>query len=433
VAWLVAGVLAATPLLGLPASVGAGGGQTFTVNRTADTDDGQCSIFIPSISDCTLREAINAANDNNNAPAVDTIAFDISGAGPHTIAPTSQLPEITEPVTIDGFTQDDAVANSNATGAINASPQIVLNGANAGQADGLDLTAGASGSVIKGLVVNGFQRLAFRLSFVDDAKIEGNFLGVDAAGTNGVANGTGGIQVNESQRVTIGGLAPAQRNLISANDGDGVFLNDSPQAAVQGNLIGTAKNGTSDRGNGDDGVRLLGSKNSTIGGSEPAAANVIAFNDGIGVAVADNLATGVRIVRNSFLLNGQLPIDLKEDGPTANDNKDLDGGPNRRQNFPKLTLAKTANGQTTIKGTLNSTPNTKFTVEIFVSPVGFGDVEGTTFVVSKVVKTNDKGKANFSVVVNPPLAVGDAVTATATDNKRGDTSEFSEDEVVVAG
>ena len=153
---------------------------------------------------------------------------------------------------------------------------------------------------------------------------------------------------------------------------------------------------------------------------------MIAFNDRIGVAVADNASTGDRITRNSFFLNGQLPIDLREDGPTDNDNKDPDGGPNRRQNFPKLTLAETANDQTTIKGTLNLTPNTKLIVEIFVSPVGFVDIEGKTFVGSKTVKTNNRGKGTFSLVVNPPLAAGEVVTATATNKETGDTSELSE-------
>ena len=64
---------------------------TFTVNSLADTDDSNCD----SAPDCTLREAINAANSNLGA---DTIEF--SGTG--TINLTGSLPDITDDLTIKG-------------------------------------------------------------------------------------------------------------------------------------------------------------------------------------------------------------------------------------------------------------------------------------------------------------------------------------------
>lgn len=50
----------------------------------------------------SLRQAIIYANTN---AGVDTIAFAISGAGPRTITLAAPLPEITEPVVVDGTTQ----------------------------------------------------------------------------------------------------------------------------------------------------------------------------------------------------------------------------------------------------------------------------------------------------------------------------------------
>jgi CSLREA domain-containing protein len=44
---------------------------TFTVSKTADTNDGNCN------ADCSLREAITAANANG--VSADTINFSISG------------------------------------------------------------------------------------------------------------------------------------------------------------------------------------------------------------------------------------------------------------------------------------------------------------------------------------------------------------------
>lgn len=73
---------------------------TFTVDNTVDPGDGTCGS-----PGCTLREAITEANAN---PGADTIVFNITGAGVHTITPTSALPDLTEAVTIDGYTQSGA-------------------------------------------------------------------------------------------------------------------------------------------------------------------------------------------------------------------------------------------------------------------------------------------------------------------------------------
>lgn len=112
---------------------------TFTVNSTADTDDGACQPRVLGRPfNCTLREAINAANSNSNPADKDLIRFSIPGNGPHTISPTSELPAISQPVTIDGYTEgdgsattdDDATENTAAKGT-NAVLKIVISGANA--------------------------------------------------------------------------------------------------------------------------------------------------------------------------------------------------------------------------------------------------------------------------------------------------------------
>src|SRR4051794_40333498 len=88
---LLFGVLAAKPAHA----------ATFTVNSTADTDDTKCESLVPFLNDCTLREAINAANNSSGA---DTINFNIPGGGLKTIPVSSQL-LIREAVVIDGYTQ----------------------------------------------------------------------------------------------------------------------------------------------------------------------------------------------------------------------------------------------------------------------------------------------------------------------------------------
>src|SRR4051794_34774789 len=86
-------------------------GQTllanFLVANTNDSGDG------------SLRQAIL---DANGAAGLDTITFNIPGTGVQTISPTSQLPDITDPVTIDGTSQPG----------FSTTPVIELSGANAG-------------------------------------------------------------------------------------------------------------------------------------------------------------------------------------------------------------------------------------------------------------------------------------------------------------
>src|SRR5881394_1149609 len=83
---------------------------TLTVNTADDHNDGVCNA-----ADCTLREAISAANTG------DTISFNIPGSGVRTINATSGF-VITKAVTIDGSTQSG----------FSGAPLIEINGAGAG-------------------------------------------------------------------------------------------------------------------------------------------------------------------------------------------------------------------------------------------------------------------------------------------------------------
>ena len=78
---------------------------------------------------------------------------------------------------------------------------------------------------------------------------------------------------------TIGGTTPAARNLISGNIGDGVGLGGGSGNTVQGNLIGTDVTGTLALANGQVGVAVgAGSTNALIGGTTVDARNVISGN-----------------------------------------------------------------------------------------------------------------------------------------------------------
>ncbi len=422
---------------------------TFTVNSTGDEDDldfpggtfdgssdGLCDVTLSTAGpQCTLRAAIQAANANNNAPTVDLIRFDIPGDGPHTIAPASdELPPITEPATIDGYTQgdltspatDDAKENTRASGT-NADLRIELRGASATEgSNGLTIAGGRT--TVRGLVITRFQRTGsgfggHAISFSDTAGntnnvVEGNFIGTNRFGTTAEPNEGFGVAAEGpgTANNTIGGATPASRNLISANDGGGVNLGFSDANIVRGNLIGTRASGTEALGNGFVAVSVSGDNNLI-------SENVIAFNADDGVRISGE-AVGNRILTNSIFSNTQEGIDLLGGG-REQDTKDPDTGANNRQNYPLITSATSSGTATSISGTLNSKPRKTFTIQFFSNPA-LTD-QGKTFLGQVNVKTNRKGKASFSFL-GPAVDTGQQITATATGSEG--TSEFSEAKVV---
>jgi predicted outer membrane repeat protein len=101
-------------------------GPVFTVTNSSDST----APCVPL--SCSLRAAITAANATPNGSGPDTIAFAIPGAGVRTIAPDHALPQISEAVTIDGYTQPGASPNTLAVGD-DAVILIELDGTNAGE------------------------------------------------------------------------------------------------------------------------------------------------------------------------------------------------------------------------------------------------------------------------------------------------------------
>ena len=225
--------------------------MTFVVTTTAD-DAGPCD------ASCSLREAMTAANAN---PGADTIEFDIPGTGVHTIAPGSGLPSITEAVTIDGTTESDYVLGD--------APRIEIDGASAGPALGLFVTAAST--TIRGLTINRFEGTAIQITAAaSNTTLEASYIGLNAAGTAAAGNANGIHAASTGN--TIGGSTAAERNVIAGNTGSAiVLLGDSN--TVQGNYVGTTADGMSAVGNvGGVGVSSNGN---TIGGPNAGEGNVL--------------------------------------------------------------------------------------------------------------------------------------------------------------
>ena len=413
----------------------------FTVTRIDDfadpnPGDGECGFFAGRGGQvCTLRAAIEEANATAGA---DTINFNIvdGGDGVKTISPTSELPAITEAVTIDGYTQPGASPNTLAKGT-NANIMIELDGSFAESASGLEIEV--DDVVVRGLAIGSFDN-SFQINGVEGVgdpsgvKIEGNFIGTDASGTVVRANKFNGINWSDSAgNNIIGGTTPATRNLISGGNSTGVQINAVEGGVViAGNLIGTQKDGRSPLGNRNGGVAMSGSSGNTVGGATAAAANTIAFNGLEGVEIRGDNSSANRLLSNSIFSNGGLGIDLEggtenAEEATKNDPLDADEGTNGLQNKPAVTSTVTS-GKTTIKGKLLSKPNKTFVVRFFANPSGQN--EGKQFIGQKKVTTNSAGKVSFTFVPSRRVGAGKTVTATATGTEG--TSEFSAPRTVVA-
>ncbi len=308
----------------------------------------------------------------------------------------------------------------------------------------------------------------------ENALVEGNYIGLDVTGTQalgsvnaGVNFGTqyydleghlhsGGPSVNN----LIGGESPGAGNVISANGSAGInitSLSGFPgNNVISGNLIGTDATGANPLPNQGDGILMQQyATSNTVGGADPAAANVIAFNTGNGVridpgspntttfgasgnsvignAIYSNGGAGVRIPtgtgnlvsHNLIYSNGALGIDIDAAGVLVNSNCQANtSGANLLQNAPVLTAGSGAtfvtatatdpNGNTSefsncvptslagnvldIAGTFNSTPSTAYTIEYFSNSScdasGYG--QGKVYLGSTTVTTNSSCTASLN-------------------------------------
>ena len=278
---------------------------TFVVTTTKDEND-TCD------ASCSIREAITAANAT---PDADTIEFAIPQSDPG-FQPTtgtwriqpqgSELPTITQPVTIDGRTQPGFAGR----------PLIELDGSLLG-GEHVGLDVGAPNTVIRALAINSFAGgesngqnfcgCGIALEGASNVVVEGNYIGTDVTGLQAKPNGQDGVAIVSGQNNLIGGTTPLARNVLSGNREEFVFhfgvnsfITTTPgHNVIAGNYIGVDRTGFTALPN--LGGVLLNSPDNTVGGTDPGAGNVIAGNaaDNLDVFEAPgSVADGNQILRN---------------------------------------------------------------------------------------------------------------------------------------
>ncbi len=458
-----------------------------TVNDTTDLSDfspgdGICDTTSTTPgSQCSLRAAIEELNAQGATGSPQRVEFNISGTGPFVIAPGTALPDIIVPVEIDGATQPGA---SCATASAPADLQIVLDGKYTGSGvSGLYLGIGSDGSTLRGLVIGNFNSAGIKISSTNNI-VRCNFVGIDADGLtaihssygilvnkdnniigglntvaqrNVISNNTYGIYIGGNNNLvggnyigtTPGGMGASGnyligvysagfsnqigsditlgRNLISGNNGAGIRLNNTGSNTVMGNYIGVAADGTTPLSNAGNGIEIFGNAlSNTIGGTGPGQANHIAYNTLRGISLSSSISgtpSQTTFRGNIIHDNGDLGIDLGNNGVDINDGGDIDGGENGHQNYPVLQLT---GGSPVITISLDSQANTQYTIDLYgnVSCNSSGNGEGQNHIYEGPLTTDGSGHAGITFNLSGLAAPGHFITATATD-PNGNTSEFS--------
>jgi hypothetical protein len=263
----------------------------FNVNSTGDgadsnTADGTCN---DGAGNCTLRAALEQANA---LPGTDTINFQI-GTGVQTIVLGAALPDVSDPVNIDGTTQPG----------YGGTPLIEVRGKEDGFTRipwALHVTAG--GSTVRALAVGRFDVAGILLgtegaSNAGGNKVEACYGGLRADGVTPSTLPMHGscVRIADSPDNIVGGTTVAARNVLSGcGFGVDIWGTKSTGNLVQGNYIGTNAAGTaavgSASGSQSIGVNIGNASNNVIGGDTAAARNVISGNSSKGVAIAGSAA-----------------------------------------------------------------------------------------------------------------------------------------------
>jgi len=316
----------------------------FVVDTSSDAVLSACTS---AADDCSLRGAITRSNA---AADIDEIHFAIptsdagfQGATQHwriSVGNTA-LPAISEGVLIDGLTQPGARANarSPAQGGLDSVLMIELvpGSAFGSQQNGLDTSSNnfnAAASVIRGLAISRFFA-QIQLGGSGAHRVEGCYLGTDISGTLAAVttiSGRGnGVRLQGPGPYQIGGLQPAQRNLMSGLFSAVVQQSGSPDGmAIRGNLIGTDASGISAIGNTNDALSFNQGalRNVQIGGTDPLARNVISASSFSAISLSAQGSmplTGTRIEGNFIgtdvtgtraLGNGLNPLSPSQVQPT---------------------------------------------------------------------------------------------------------------------
>jgi uncharacterized repeat protein (TIGR01451 family) len=321
--------------------------SSYTVTNTLD--DGSMGSLPWAIT-----QVNQDTTDTSSSP--DVIDFDIKNTGLQTIALSSVLPQINNPVVINGNSESSqsgysgpplvAINGSSLTSsatiftvadgsstieglAIVGAPGagILLTGSGnsliqdcyIGTPDGATAKAnnqgiqvsGSANNTISGNVISGNAQDGIDLtSNSSSTLIQDNIIGLNAAGTSILGNGGDGVDQNGATANSIGGIAGKTGNIISGNNSDGIYLGTGDHTLVEGNYIGTNSAGTAALANNGSGILFANASYATIGGMVKGTGNLLSGNRGSGIDCFV-LGSGNELIEGNLVgvdVTGKLPL-----------------------------------------------------------------------------------------------------------------------------
>ncbi|MGE3272358.1 MAG: Calx-beta domain-containing protein, partial [Chloroflexota bacterium] len=263
---------------------------------------------------------------------------------------------------------------------------------------------------------------------VENPESDGNVIQGNSIGSNVTGNVlTGGdVRIDQSVNTQVGGTTTAARNLLAAGIRTSSRARD---ARIEGNAIGTNAAGTAGLG---PGVTIQGSTGIIVGGLTSGAGNLIRGGAGAGVSVRDAATgiqiLGNSIFSNQGLGIdlGNDGVTPNDDGDGDNGPNHLQNFPS----FISAHTHGPASGLTIrFAGVPHRMYHVEAFLNDACDPSGYG--EGQTLVLTDNLPTNADGRVGLSWTKyaqdpnHPVLPIGKFVTATLTDTVTGETSEFS--------
>jgi len=325
--------------------------------------------------------------------------------------------------------QGVVVANVNTRGNVVAGNYIGVNPAgDAARANawaGVNLFNAAEGNTIGGaspgagnlISGNSFQGVLLQDAGTRSNAVQGNIIGLNAAGTAALANGWSGVEIYNGPAANVIGGAYGARNFISGNGNYGVVISFGSSAnQVLGNTIGLNISNSVAVPNSYAGVELFGGAVSNqIGGLAFGAANLISGNNFEGVAMGDASTTNNSVRGNSIFGNGGSELALYT-------------GANFGTAAPMLSNA-VLGVSTMVRGKLSGLASTTFQIDYYANPSG--SPEARTYLGVAAVATSAGGTVIFTNELAALVPAGRVITATATD-PAGNTSVLSAGTTVTA-
>jgi hypothetical protein len=227
-----------------------------------------------------------------------------------TIHLQSRLPTLLDesgPTTIDGYSQPGSAPNTDPL-VSNAQIRIEIKGNGAEAFDALYITT--VGNVVRGLSLHDLRRSVWLFGPGASGNIiAGNFIGTNAVGTFGFSTTAEvpahGVHVENGARGNrIGGVTPAERNVISGNGrhGVGFWHVGTNENVVVNNLVGLSPDGTRRLANRTDGVDFnYGASYNLVGGVNAGERNVISGNNESGVEISHGSNTIANTIRGNYI------------------------------------------------------------------------------------------------------------------------------------